>query len=160
MPSDKMIILAEGQGPIFADKLRFFRAAPFKAFEQFSRANVPDVPATEFLPPRPVPATTTEYVGEEEPPIGRKAGPAVYSLRARISAVGKDGSSAPELRAGPRQVNKHREHLEAIETRFIPAARRLKALLTAHSKSDSDHGWSKIFDETIPDEVADGIGTG
>lgn len=160
MPANKMIILAEGQGPILADKLRFFRTTPFKTFEQFSRANVPDVPATEFLPPRPVPATTTEYVGEEEPPIGRKAGPAVYSSRACISAVGKDDSSAPELRAGPRQANKHREHLEAIETRFIPAARRLKALLTAHSKSDSDHGWSKIFDETIPDEVADGIGTG
>lgn len=55
MPGDKMIILAEGQNAIFADKLRFFRTAPFKAMEQFSRTNVPDVPATEFLPQRPVP---------------------------------------------------------------------------------------------------------
>ena len=59
MPADKMIILAEGQNPIFADKLRFFRTAPFRAMEGFSRANVPDVPATEFLPQRPVPALTS-----------------------------------------------------------------------------------------------------
>lgn len=56
MPGEKMIILAEGQGAIFADKLRFFRTAPFKAMEGFSRMNVPDVPATEFMPQRVVPA--------------------------------------------------------------------------------------------------------
>jgi type IV secretion system protein VirD4 len=59
MPADKMIILAEGQNPIFADKLRFFRTAPFRAMEGFSRANLPDVPATEFLPQRPMPALTS-----------------------------------------------------------------------------------------------------
>jgi type IV secretion system protein VirD4 len=56
MPGEKMIILAEGQGPIFADKLRFFRTAPFKAMEGFSRMNVPYVPATEFIPQHVVPA--------------------------------------------------------------------------------------------------------
>lgn len=55
MPGNKMIILAEGQNAILADKLRFFRTAAFKAMEQFSRTNVPDVPAMEFLPQRPVP---------------------------------------------------------------------------------------------------------
>lgn len=61
MPTDKMVILAEGQNPIFADKLRFFRTAPFKAMEWFSRANMPDVPATEFLPQRPVPAIASGH---------------------------------------------------------------------------------------------------
>lgn len=61
MPTDKMVILAEGQNPIFADKLRFFRTAPFKAMEGFSQANAPDVPATEFLPQRPVPAVAPGY---------------------------------------------------------------------------------------------------
>jgi type IV secretion system protein VirD4 len=61
MPSGKMVILAEGQGPIFADKLRFFATAPFDRFENYSRANVPDVPAVEFLPQTPLPATTEAY---------------------------------------------------------------------------------------------------
>jgi type IV secretion system protein VirD4 len=37
MPGDKMVIMAEGQGPIFADKLRFFRTAPFSEIERFYR---------------------------------------------------------------------------------------------------------------------------
>lgn len=61
MPTEKMVILAEGQNPIFADKLRFFRTAPFKAMEGFSQANVPDVPTTEFLPQRSVPAVASGY---------------------------------------------------------------------------------------------------
>jgi type IV secretion system protein VirD4 len=61
MSADKMVILAEGQGPILADKLRFFATAPFDRFESYSRANVPHVPATEFLPPSAVPATTESY---------------------------------------------------------------------------------------------------
>ena len=61
MPAEKMVILAEGQNPIFADKLRFFRTAPFKAMEEFSQANVPDVPTTEFLPQRSVPAVASGF---------------------------------------------------------------------------------------------------
>ncbi|WP_353646777.1 type IV secretory system conjugative DNA transfer family protein [Mesorhizobium sp. WSM2239] len=61
MPAEKMVILAEGQNPIFADKLRFFRTAPFQAMAWFSRANMPEVPATEFMPQQPVPATVMDY---------------------------------------------------------------------------------------------------
>jgi type IV secretion system protein VirD4 len=61
MPSNKIVILAEGQGPILADKLRFFATAPFDRMEAFSRANAPDVPAMEFLPSTAVPAMTESY---------------------------------------------------------------------------------------------------
>lgn len=61
MPPSKMVIVAEGQGPILADKLRFFATSPFDRMEAFSRANVPDVPAVEFLPATMVPATTEGY---------------------------------------------------------------------------------------------------
>ena len=159
MPGDKMIILAEGQGPLFADKLRFFRTAPFRALEQFSRANVPVVPATEFMPTRPMPATTTGYVGEEVHPIDGKARRTASSRQMRSGEVLKNGSSELPLHVGTHQAGEYREHLKAIERRFVPAARRLRTLVTAHSKPSSDCGWSKIFDETIPDEVADGIGT-
>ncbi|MCO5073977.1 MAG: type IV secretory system conjugative DNA transfer family protein [Rhizobiaceae bacterium] len=155
MPADKMIILAEGQGAIFADKLRFFRTAPFKAFERFSRANVPDVPATEFMPPRPTPATTTDVGGR---PIDRRTSPAAANLKPRSSAIVEDGSQAPQFRVGTLEASKHSHAVDAIEARFVPAARKLKTLVTARSKSARSRGWSKIFDETIPDEVADGIG--
>jgi type IV secretion system protein VirD4 len=84
MPSDKMVILAEGQNPIFADKLRFFRTAPFKAMEWFSRANVPDVPATEFMPQRPVPATATGYAPVAAPVSSNTDTPRPFFSRSAI----------------------------------------------------------------------------
>lgn len=76
MPVDKMIIMVEGQGPILADKLRFFATAPFNRMEAFSKAHVPDIPAIEFLPHAPVPATTEAYarVGAQIEPELHPAG--------------------------------------------------------------------------------------
>lgn len=61
MPEDRMILLTEGQRPIFAEKLRFFQTQPFKSAEAYSQANIPRVPQVEYLPPKPVPATTASY---------------------------------------------------------------------------------------------------
>ncbi|RWJ04434.1 MAG: type IV secretory system conjugative DNA transfer family protein [Mesorhizobium sp.] len=61
MPERKMILLVEGQRPIFGDKLRFFETQPFKSAEAFSQAHTPEVPQIEYLPVKPVPATTPEY---------------------------------------------------------------------------------------------------
>lgn len=66
MPDHKMIILTEGQSPVLADKLRFFSTPPFKAMASFAREHLPHVPAIEFLPQRPVPATTPGYAPAEE----------------------------------------------------------------------------------------------
>ncbi|RWI62652.1 type IV secretory system conjugative DNA transfer family protein, partial [Mesorhizobium sp.] len=61
MPERKMILLVEGQRPIFGEKLRFFETQPFKSAEAFSQAHTPEVPQIEYLPVKPVPATTPEY---------------------------------------------------------------------------------------------------
>ncbi|WP_037461859.1 type IV secretory system conjugative DNA transfer family protein [Sinorhizobium fredii] len=61
MPANKMILLIEGQRPIFGEKLRFFQTQPFKSAEAFAQANIPEVPDVEYLPPKAVPATTPEY---------------------------------------------------------------------------------------------------
>ncbi len=61
MPENKMILLIEGQRPIFGEKLRFFQTQPFKSAEAFSQANIPRVPEVDYLSPKPVPATTPEY---------------------------------------------------------------------------------------------------
>lgn len=61
MPENKMILLIEGQRPIFGEKLRFFVTQPFKSAEAFSQGHIPQVPEVEYLPPKAVPATTPEY---------------------------------------------------------------------------------------------------
>ncbi|MCL7999752.1 type IV secretory system conjugative DNA transfer family protein [Brucella sp. 21LCYQ03] len=61
MPESKMILLVEGQRPIYGDKLRFFNTQPFKSAEAYSQSHVPDVPTIDYLPLRPVPALTDEY---------------------------------------------------------------------------------------------------
>lgn len=169
MPADKMIILAEGQNPIFADRLRFFRTASFKRFAWFSKANVPDVPATEFLPQRPVPATTPGYVGEKEGALypdkalerpdpaksagGRPSGATSTPVVDTASRPSAPGNCEKSFRAGmPAQAS-----LESIEARFVPATRKLKALVQTRARFSDDirgaGGWSRIFDETVPDDA-------
>ena len=164
-----MVIMAEGQAPIFADKLRFFRTAPFREMESFSQAHVPDVPATEFLPPRPVPATTGAYVGEQKDaskseelkaglenvakPSGRRR---PLASNVPVGEVERPVSVPADRRAsaGARLRNATPSSLDAD---FVKAARRLKSLATGAVKSgrppDKSGNWGRIFDATVPDEV-------
>lgn len=169
MPGDKMVILAEGQGPIFADKLRFFRTAPFRELERFSQTYVPDVPATEFLPPRPVPATTSAYLGEHvnaSKPEELKAAPETVarpSARRRSSAsnvpAGKvEGqASAPAVRTASARGRANGATPSSLDADFLKAARRLKSLTTGAVKPGKPRGdtdnWGRIFDATVPDEL-------
>lgn len=168
MPRDKMVILAEGQGPIFADKLRFFRTAPFSEMERFSQAHVPDVPANEFLPSRPVPATADAYVGEhidaakpEELPVGTKKAaklPGRRSLAANVAAGELEGqASVPTVgRASVRRRSGGATPC-SLDADFVKAARRLKSLATGAVKPgkprDKSGNWGRIFDATVPDEI-------
>ncbi|MDX0060729.1 type IV secretion system DNA-binding domain-containing protein [Sinorhizobium meliloti] len=69
MPENKMILLIEGQRPIFGEKLRFFQTQPFKSAEAFSQANIPQVPEVDYLSPKPVPATTPEHAKGGDPSV-------------------------------------------------------------------------------------------
>jgi type IV secretion system protein VirD4 len=169
MPGDKMVILAEGQGPVFADKLRFFRTAPFREIEKFSQVHLPDIPATEFLPPRPVPATTAAYVAEHKDaskPEQVKPGPETVarpSARRRSSAsnvpAGKvEGqASAPAVRTASARSRANGVTPRSLDGDFVKAARRLKSLATGPVKAgkprDKSGNWGRIFDATIPDEL-------
>ena len=72
LPTQELVILAENQNPVRANKLRYFQTAPFAAMERFSRANLPGVPATEFLPQRPVPAVAPKSIQFSTRERGRK----------------------------------------------------------------------------------------
>jgi len=170
MSGDKMVILAEGQGPIFADKLRFFRTAPFREMERFSQAHLPDVPATEFLPPRPVPATTPTYAGEDANIVTseqqgtqaqdktKRVGQGLSAL-AKPDAVGDRGQTraVAAAKAQLRAVPSARATPGPLDARFAKAARKLKALAKAPARSGNRRrkqgSWARVFDETIPDEL-------
>ncbi len=169
MPADKLVILAEGQGPIFADKLRFFRTAPFREMERFSQTHVPDVPATEFLPQRPVPATTVAYVGEhidaskaEElkagPEDAAKPSRRRRSLASNVPAAGLGGqASMPAVRKASARGRSGGATASSLDADFVKAARRLKTLakgtIKPGSPSTKSGNWGHIFDATIPDEI-------
>ena len=169
MPGDRMVILAEGQAPIFADKLRFFRTAPFREMESFSQAHLPDVPATEFLPQRPVPATTGAYVGEHmdaskperlkdgletvAKPSGRRR-----SLASKVPAGEVGGRDyVPVVRGASARGRLGGATPNSLDADFVKAARRLKSLATGAVKSGKPHSrtgnWGQIFDATVPDEL-------
>ncbi len=114
MPENRMILLIEGQRPIFGDKLRFFRTQPFKSAEAFSQANIPQVPDVEYLPAKPVPATTPEYAKGGEP-SDEISSPALVTEAKQLaaspagSALVSHEPAAEETSAAPtnRTVNKN-----------------------------------------------------
>jgi len=79
MPESKMILLVEGQRPIYGDKLRFFNTQPFKAAEAYSQSHVPDVPTIDYLPHRPVPALTSEYTKDGQRAAEQTISPLPYN---------------------------------------------------------------------------------
>ena len=170
MPGQKMIIMAEGQGPIFADKLRFFRTAPFRDMERFSQANLPDVPATEFLPRRPVPATTPAYAEEAADPV-KSEGQKIEQKEKQPSSRRRSATSNAQAGGRGKQSSMPASRITSsraggsasvapstLDADFAKAARRLKTLVKAASaKSGSQKemptNWGRIFDEAIPDEL-------
>ncbi len=87
MPENKMILLIEGQRPIFGEKLRFFQTQPFRSAETFSQANIPQVPDVEYLPAKPIPATTPEYAKGGDPSIGIPSSTLVKEERPAAAAA-------------------------------------------------------------------------
>ncbi|RWI54707.1 MAG: type IV secretory system conjugative DNA transfer family protein [Mesorhizobium sp.] len=143
MPANKMIIMVEGQGPILADKLRFFAMSPFKAMERFSRSNPPDIPATEMLPRAAIPALTDLYSrsGASEDHLA-----AVCDAAAPLGAASSQNINPAGTSASPGSM---------IEARFVSAARRLKELTISASGNTCGtrkRDWSTIFDEIVPDD--------
>ncbi|MQU92891.1 type IV secretory system conjugative DNA transfer family protein [Sinorhizobium meliloti] len=113
MPENKMILLIEGQRPIFGEKLRFFQTQPFKSAEAFSQANIPQVPEIDYLSPKPVPATAPEYPKGGDPSVEIPSpAPATeekpLTAAAAEAAPAKAEPAADETAAAPakRTVNK------------------------------------------------------
>ncbi|WP_426124494.1 type IV secretory system conjugative DNA transfer family protein [Pararhizobium sp. PWRC1-1] len=67
LPEDRMILLVEGQRPIFGRKLRFHEQALFNTAAQFAVENQPAVPGADFVTSLRVPAVGEAYGGVSAP---------------------------------------------------------------------------------------------
>ncbi len=63
LPEDRMVLLIEGQRPIFGRKLRFHEHALFNAAAQFAKEHQPAVPDADFITVLQVPAVGKAYAG-------------------------------------------------------------------------------------------------
>ncbi len=80
MPESKMILLVEGQRPIYGDKLRFFNTQPFKSAEAYSQSHVPDVPTIEYLPISPFQRSRAHTRKTGNGPLSRQLAPCPSTL--------------------------------------------------------------------------------
>jgi type IV secretion system protein VirD4 len=161
MANDKMIVLVEGQAPIYADKLRYFATAPFREMAAYSQRNVPDVPTMEYLPHRLAPALQGSYgeLGEKHPPIADTNSASPRSIksnpRANVFPVLADSPNEESMPHTARHSAP--EPAKSIKATFAPAARKLKSLVNAKAESsrigDERRDWSAIFDQTVPDSA-------
>jgi len=129
-----MILLIEGQRPIFGEKLRFFKTNPFKSAEEFSQANIPQVPEVEYLPPKAIPATTPEYAKGGVPSIETTSPAPTIEERPAAAAMitsapaNQDATVAEEetTTTARRTVNK-----KALQTKPKPATAKADAVASA-----------------------------
>lgn len=176
LSADRIVILAEAQAPVLADKLRFFRQKPFEQMVAFSRLHMPEVPAVELMPPTTVPALKDGY---RRGPADSDPDPAVFAVPPAVNTTGEAGqqSSAPPddgmqpadpsdasatddpSRSAPVYPNQggsisNGAKARMLEAKFTKAARKLRTIVREKSKaagSASGPDWGAIFDATVPD---------
>lgn len=153
MPSHKMVILPEGQGPILADKLRFYTTAEFSGPEKLSRSSIPFPPTIEFLPEVGIPAISIAIKG-----MGKdKLAIASASVAKPPSLLKPDThQQAPMMAPVPDTAS---GMPVSIETRFEKASRTLQKLVrdkTMSHKSDAHSEFLSAVLDTIAPEAADG----
>ncbi|XOK15644.1 type IV secretory system conjugative DNA transfer family protein (plasmid) [Agrobacterium tumefaciens] len=180
MPENKMILLIEGQRPIFGEKLRFFKTQPFKSAEAFSQASIPHVPEVEYLPPKAVPATTREYAKGGDPsievssPAPTKEEKPVAAAREATTAT-KRTVNKKALQPKPKPVTAKADaetsaslaameaRIKAMEEGLRPKAAQLKATVEAKVEKLGDkspsarRSFMDIFNTTVPDPVEVGV---
>ncbi|MGE0282087.1 MAG: type IV secretory system conjugative DNA transfer family protein [Rhizobiaceae bacterium] len=170
MPADKLILIVQGQKPIYGDKLRFFETEPFKSAVSWSQANIPDVPTIEYLPYQPVPATTEAYTttaaSELPDPISAVRSPS----RDRDSRLMQTSATEPPNIQGTGSASQPADtsggaanklpivdRMQQAEGRLRPTAEKLKRLITdkvggeASGNARQRKSYLEIFEATVPD---------
>lgn len=175
MPEDRMILLVEGQRPIFGGKLRYHAVQPFKAAAASAEQQKPDVPDLEFEAALPVPALAPEYDPAADGPVEERPAektapqadqtPAVPKRVAR--SVRKTAGKARSVKAG-KLSNAGTESAAAdllakAEERVLPTAAKLKSAVEASLARASEiaprqrKSIQDILAQTVPDPAEIGL---
>jgi type IV secretion system protein VirD4 len=176
MPEDRMILLVEGQRPIFGRKLRYHEVEPFKTAASTSIEHKPTVPTMDFIEELRVPALMPEYadravmaddsrfsprwpmsdqkMDSAGPPLSvAKSLPSDRSKRQQTKAVGSsvDGNSEEQ------------DRVTDMEKRLKPTAKRLLEAIGKKMASEPNVPLSdrasiaEILRQTVPDPVEIGL---
>lgn len=169
MPENRMILLIEGQRPIFGEKLRFFETQPFKSAEAFSQANIPQVPEVDYLAPKPVPATTPEYAKGGDPSVEipslapAKEKKPLTAAAAEAVPVKAERAAEEKAAAPAKRLDAMEARIKAIEEGLKPKAAQLKEVVETKAEKLGDKSPTKrrnimdIFSATVPDPVEVGV---
>lgn len=168
MPSERMILLIEGQPSIFAGKLRFHEIAAFKTAADFSLAHPPPVPEVDFVAPRPVPALATEDpashdLGSDPPNRNPLPAPDIPLSIARSLSQSIEDSRLDELKRPPSPRQDARDsRIAEMESAVKASAERLTFAVAAKIAGSGGSVRSRasveeILRQTVPDPADLGI---
>ncbi|CAN7608325.1 type IV secretory system conjugative DNA transfer family protein [Pararhizobium sp. LjRoot235] len=171
MPEDRMILLVEGQRPIFGSKLRYHAVAPFKMAARLSVEYQPVVPEADFVPSLPVPATEAEYGGApragdaDVTPSAATINHEDVPLMIARGLSASDEAGKDPYRKGIATTGGRTEaaRIVEIEARLKPTAERLREMVEAkiaQEPSISARGRlsiAEVLKQTVPDAVEIGL---
>lgn len=169
MPEDKMVLLIEGQRPIFGNKLRYYATEPFKSAVEIASAHREEIPDLEFIQTSTVPALMQGY--GTTPSISRESGgrenareietvqPAATKAREKVArAIGRKTVAKPHRKRAEITSSK-----DAPEKRLANSARRLKSAVSSSLAGSPDmparqrRSIQDILAQTIPDPEEIGL---
>lgn len=175
MPEDRMILLVEGQHPIFGGKLRYHTTQPFKTAADYARQQRVDLPDLDFEATMPVPALSPGYdlpssSGNESQPTENDLPQAVEaptypkwvarSVEKMPAKAGRPKSKAPADTAPGFAVD---DLFTRIEERILPTAAKLKSAVAASLAQSPDmvprqrKTIQEILSQTVPDPAEIGL---
>ncbi|SDN95495.1 type IV secretory system conjugative DNA transfer family protein [Ensifer sp. YR511] len=180
MPEDRMVLMVEGQRPIFGRKLRFHEMEPFQSAVRYSLEHVPEVPEVDYVVARTVPALAPGYDGHDNLVTVRDA---IDHMKDSVDSAPPDryqdvvAKTMRPPRKNPKSGGNSRspdsdrvsasvlERIADAEDRLVPSGKRLaeivgqkrgeKRLSSARRKTIND-----ILQQTIPDPVELGLEIG
>ncbi len=176
MPEHKIVLLVEGQRPIFGDKLRYHTTQPFQAASNYAREHQPEVPELDSYALHDVPAlmrnpgSTIGIPSEQdvrhvadEPSITIAAD--IPEKIARSLKTGRTSAHWDNERFGAKVSpnSSLKQDFSGAEARVIATAAKLKSTITTSLKQSprmpakARQSIEDIFAQTIPDPAELGV---
>lgn len=175
MQEDRMILLVEGQRPIFGRKLKYHEIEPFKTAARSSLENEPMIPDADFIHELPLPALTPTY-----PFVAKDDTTLVLSLPTSDELIGAEkpplkisksipADLMPGKKVATKQAVKHDripEGADDREGRLRLTAQRLQNAVAKTISNEQAMSVSRrasiteILRQTVPDPIEIGLEAG